>query len=57
MLPIDLRPRADAILGRQIAVAEALTRTLSTNRRQAALAARMQTNSAGPSPAYVDTAV
>jgi hypothetical protein len=54
-LPADLRPRADAILGRQIAVAEVLTRTLSTNRRQAALAARLQ-NHTGPVPAYIDTA-
>jgi hypothetical protein len=54
-LPRDLRPRADAILGRQIAVAEVLTRTLASNRRQAALATRMQSN-AGPVPAYIDTA-
>jgi len=54
-LPADLRPRADAILGRQIAVAEVLTRTLASNRRQAALAARMQ-NHAGHVPAYIDTA-
>jgi hypothetical protein len=55
-LPGDLRPRADAILRRQLATAEALTRTLNSNRRQAALAARMQTNTAAPLPAYVDTA-
>jgi hypothetical protein len=55
-LPADLRPRADAILGRQIAVAEALTRTLSTNRRQAALTARLQSNSSAPGPAFIDTA-
>ena len=54
-LPAELRPRADAILGRQIAVAEVLTRTLASNRRQAALTSRMQTNT-GHVPAYLDTA-
>jgi hypothetical protein len=55
-LPRDLRDRADAILGRQIAVAEALTRTLCSNRRQAALAARLQSNVSARGPAYIDTA-
>jgi hypothetical protein len=55
-LPADLRPRADAILGRQIAMAEVLSRTLSSNRRQAALTVRLQSNASAPIPAYIDTA-
>jgi hypothetical protein len=55
-LPADLRPRAEAIMARQLVLAEALTRTLTANRRQAALAARVQTNTGHPTPAYLDTA-
>jgi hypothetical protein len=55
-LPLDLRPRADAILTRQIAVAEAIASALVTNRRQAALLGKMKS---GPQarPAYVDCAM
>jgi hypothetical protein len=55
-LPLDLRPRADAILTRQLAVAEAVAGALVTNRRQAALLGRMKS---GPQarPAYVDCAM
>jgi len=57
-LPLDLRPRADAILARQIAAADAVARTLATNRRQAAVAARIETGGqAAPRPAYVDCAM
>jgi hypothetical protein len=54
-LPLDLRPRADAILQRQIATAEAITRSLATNRRQAAVTARIETGSRDAArPAYID---
>lgn len=55
-LPLDLRPRADAILTRQLAVAEAMAGAMVTNRRQAALLGKMKS---GPQarPAYVDCAM
>jgi hypothetical protein len=57
-LPLDLRPRADAILGRQIAVARSITMALGTNRKQAAVTARIETGSQGAArPAYIDCAM
>jgi hypothetical protein len=57
-LPLELRPRADAILARQIAAATAVTAALATNRRQATLAARIETGGQpAPRPAYVDCAM
>lgn len=57
-LPLELRPRADAILARQIAAAQALTQAITTNRRQAAFAARVEVGSAGKAtPSYVDCAM
>jgi hypothetical protein len=57
-LPLDLRPRADGILARQLAAAREITVALATNRRQAAVAARIETGSgAAPRPAYVDCAM
>jgi hypothetical protein len=53
-LPLDLRPRADAILARQLAVAAAVTRALGTTRRQAAIATRLDTGQEAPRPSYVD---
>jgi hypothetical protein len=57
-LPIELRPRADAVLARQLAAAGALTLALATTRRQAVVAGRIETGSQGaPRPAYVDYAI
>jgi hypothetical protein len=57
-LPLDLKPRADAILARQIAVAQAVTMALATNRRQAAVTNRIETGGRGPArPAYLDCAM
>lgn len=57
-LPLDLRPRADSILGRQLAAARAVTLAIATNRRQAAVAAKIETGQQGaPRPAYVDCAM
>ena len=57
-LPLDLRPRADAILARQIAAAGAVSTALASNRRQAAVAARIETGGQpAPRPAYVDCAM
>src|SRR2546430_4676028 len=53
-LPLDLRPRADAILTRQLAVGEEMARTLATNRRQAALLGKIEGGTEARRPAYVD---
>ena len=58
-LPLDLRPRADAILARQIAAAQEITRALVATRRQAEAAARVETGtrSTHQRPVYVDHAL
>lgn len=55
-LPLELRPRADAILERQIAVAKQIATSLTMNRRQAAAIARIETGNPDdtPRPAYLD---
>ena len=55
-LPLDLRPRADAILGRQLAATQTISVALSANRRQAELLARVESGAAPARPAYVDCA-
>jgi hypothetical protein len=57
-LPLELKPRASTVLARQIAAAHAITLALATNRKQAAMAARIEAGSQGASrPAYVDCAM
>jgi hypothetical protein len=56
-LPLDLRPRADAILERQLAAAVGIARALATTRRQAAVAARIDTGRTADRPAYLDCAL
>lgn len=57
-LPAELRPRADAILARQLAAARDLATAMSTNRRQAAAAARIEVGDPGKTPPnYVDFAL
>jgi hypothetical protein len=56
-LPLDLRPRADAILARQLAVAAAVACALGTTRRQATVALRLETGHDAPRPSYVDQAL
>lgn len=57
-LPAELRPRADAILSRQIAAAQQLSGAITTNRRQAAFAARVEVGTAGrATSSYVDCAM
>jgi hypothetical protein len=56
-LPLDLRPRADAILARQLAAAEAIAQRLTTNRQQSAVASRIETGEAVSRPAYLDCAM
>ncbi len=57
-LPLDLRPRADAILARQIAAAQAIGLVIATNRQQAALVEHIEDGRRAnpPRPAYVDCA-
>ncbi|GAA3161790.1 hypothetical protein GCM10010466_60940 [Planomonospora alba] len=56
-LPLDLRPRADAILARQLAVAKEMVLIMVGNRRQAAMIARVETGSDGAArPVYINCA-
>lgn len=56
-LPLDLRPRADAILQRQFAAAQAIAHALATNRQQSAMLARVETGQPTGRPAYLDCAL
>jgi hypothetical protein len=57
-LPLDLRPRADGILARQLAAAQGLATAMTTNRRQAAFAAKVEAGDIGKTPpSYVDCAM
>ena len=54
-LPLDLKPRADQILARQIAAARAVSTAITGNRRQTAYAAKVEVGTAGKAvPAFVD---
>ncbi|MFC4062439.1 hypothetical protein ACFOWE_29415 [Planomonospora corallina] len=56
-LPLDLRPRADAILSRQLRVAQEMVLVMAGNRRQAAMIARVETGSDGAArPVYINCA-
>lgn len=57
-LPLDLRPRADAILTRQASAAQRLIMAIASNRRQAAFAAKVEVGDFGKAPpTYVDRAM
>ena len=57
-LPLDLRPRADFILTRQLEMAQALSLAITANRRQTAFAARVEVGTPGKAvPSYVDYAM
>ncbi len=57
-LPLDLRPRADRVLQRQLAATQAITLALAANRRQAQFAAKVENRDQGaPRPAYLDYAM
>ena len=54
-LPLDLRPRADSILTRQLEAAKAAAMAITVNRRQTAFAAKVEVGTAGKAiPSYVD---
>ena len=57
-LPLDLQPRADQILARQLAAAQAAARSITENRRQNAFAAVVEVGTAGKGiPSYIDCAI
>jgi hypothetical protein len=56
-LPLDLRPRADAILSRQIAATQAIAVALIIGRRQAEMLSRVESGAVPSRPAYVDCAM
>lgn len=57
-LPLDLRPRADAILTRQVTATQRLAIEIAANRRQAAFAAKVESGGYGKAPpTYVDRAM
>jgi len=57
-LPLDLLPRADCILTRQLAAAQAAAMAITANRRQTAFAARVEVGTPGKGvPSYIDCAM
>jgi hypothetical protein len=56
-LPLELRPRADEILTRQLNVAEEIARRLTATRQQTAMTARIETGEAVKRPVYLDCAM
>ena len=56
-LPVDLRPRADQVLARQLAVAERLAAVMTGTARQAAVITRIDNGHEAPRPNYVDCAM
>jgi hypothetical protein len=56
-LPLDLKPRADEILARQLAAATEIGRRLTATRQQQAVTARIETGGAANRPVYLDCAI
>ena len=56
-LPLELKPRADEILTRQLRAAEEIARRLTAGRQQLAMTARIETGEAVKRPVYVDRAM
>ncbi|MFI5493145.1 hypothetical protein [Actinoplanes sp. NPDC051859] len=57
-LPLELRPRADFILTRQLEAAKAAALAMTANRRQTAFASRVEAGAAGKQiPTYIDCAM
>jgi hypothetical protein len=56
-LPLELKPRADEILTRQLKAAEEIARRLTANRQQMAMTTRIETGEAVKRPVYVDRAM
>jgi len=56
-LPLELKPRADEILTRQLRAAEEVARRLTSNRQQWAMTGRIETGEMVKRPLYVDCAM
>ena len=56
-LPIELRPRADQVLARQLAVAEKVAAMMTGTARQAAVLGRIDDGREAPRPNYIDCAL
>jgi hypothetical protein len=56
-LPLELKPRADEILTRQLRAAEEIARRLTANRQQMAMTSRIETGETVKRPVYVDRAM
>ncbi|MEV4707740.1 hypothetical protein [Actinoplanes sp. NPDC049316] len=56
-LPLELRPRADEILTRQLAAAQEIARRLTATRVQQAMTSRIETGEAVKRPVYLDCAM
>lgn len=56
-LPLELKPRADEILTRQLKAAQEIARRLTANRQQTAMTSRIETGEAVKRPLYVDYAM
>jgi hypothetical protein len=56
-LPLELKPRADEILTRQIQAAQEIARRLTANRKQFAVTSRIETGESVKRPVYVDRAM
>jgi hypothetical protein len=56
-LPLELKPRADEILTRQLRAAQEIAKRLTSNRRQLAVTSRIETGEAVKRPVYVDRAM
>jgi hypothetical protein len=53
-LPLELKPRADEILTRQLSAAEEIARRLTSTRQQQAATARIETGESVKRPLYLD---
>ncbi|GAA2550182.1 hypothetical protein GCM10010435_20170 [Winogradskya consettensis] len=56
-LPLELRPRADEILTRQLAAAEEIARRLTSTRVQQVMTSRIETGEATKRPVFLDCAM
>jgi hypothetical protein len=56
-LPLELKPRADEILTRQLAAAQEIARRLTATRQQQAVTARIETGERVKRPLYLDCAM
>ncbi|WP_305784880.1 hypothetical protein [Symbioplanes lichenis] len=56
-LPLELKPRADEILTRQLAAAKEIARRLTATRTQQVMTGRIETGEAVKRPVYLDCAM